>query len=305
MPDPVLFLKAVLAAAAVSGLWAFVCLWWRRPAGPVRTALASLGGILLGTVVGCLVFKIKPHWPPTAALDRFLTLILPLTLAVELIASIPRVPRWGARLLRVGLAAVAGRILLHGSSYLAGSSADWTMTQIALALGAAAGLLLLEWSLLLRLLNRAPGLSIPASTVATVTAGGLALMLSGYLTGGQVALPIAGSLAAVTLATRIGNARGQSAEVIGVGVVSLFGILILGRFFGELTTARALAIFLAPLLAWSGELPFIRRRKPWQIALVRIGLVAIPLAAVLFLAQRDFAAKSAATGADEYEMYQP
>ena len=89
-----------------------------------------------------------------------------------------------------------------------------------------------------------------------------------------------------------------------MGVLSVFSILILGRFFGELSTGRAVVIFLAPVLCWATELPAIRNRKPWLIAAVRLALVAIPLAAVLFLAQRDFARNSAATAGDDSGSYE-
>ena len=83
----------------------------------------------------------------------------------------------------------------------------------------------------------------------------------------------------------------------------MFSILILGRFFGELSTGRAVAIFLAPLLCWTTELPVFRHRKPWFVAAVRLALVAVPLAAVLFLAQRDFAKNSAMPAGEDAERY--
>jgi hypothetical protein len=70
--------------------------------------------------------------------------------------------------------------------------------------------------------------------------------------------------------------------------VGLFGVLFLGQFFGELSTGRALAVFLAPLVCWVTELPWLRKLKPWKIGAVRIALVAIPLLIVVALAKRDF-----------------
>jgi hypothetical protein len=65
-------------------------------------------------------------------------------------------------------------------------------------------------------------------------------------------------------------------------------LLFIGRFFGGLTTTRALTLFLAPLLCWATELAFLRGRKPWQVSALRLALVAIPLAVVLAVAKRDF-----------------
>jgi hypothetical protein len=65
-------------------------------------------------------------------------------------------------------------------------------------------------------------------------------------------------------------------------------LLFIGRFFGQLSTGRALAILLAPLLCWITELPRLRRQNPWFVGSLRLVLVMIPLAVVLFLAKRDF-----------------
>jgi hypothetical protein len=132
----------------------------------------------------------------------------------------------------------------------------------------------------------------------------MALMLSGYLTGGKAALPLAAGLAAVAIASRLVTSRTACSGAVDIGMISVFGVLILGRFFGELSTGRAIAIFLAPLLCWATELPVLRTRKPWIVAAVRLALVALPLAAVLFLAQRDFAKNSAMPAGDDSESYE-
>jgi hypothetical protein len=305
MPDPVLFAKAMIAAGAVSALVVASGLSWNRPAGAVRSGATWLLGLALAMIVGTRLLSLAPHWPPRDGLDRLLFVIFPVALTVELIGRIPRVPRWATWILRGGLAASAGRILLHGSSYLDGSASDWTIGEIRVALVIAAGGLMVVWWALDRLVQRSPGISISLAVAEVSVAAGLALMLSGYATGGQAALPLAAGLVGVAVATWVCKTAPATPGVLGVGLVGLFGILILGRFFGELTTGRAIALFLAPLLAWGAELSALRGRKPWQVAATRMALVTIPIAIVLFLAQQDFASKSAAAGADEYEMYKP
>ena len=71
------------------------------------------------------------------------------------------------------------------------------------------------------------------------------------------------------------------AGALGVGVVGLFGLLVMGRFFGELSTPRAALLLAAPLLCWLPELPPVRRLKLWQRGLVRVALVAVPVALVV------------------------
>lgn len=304
MPDPVLFAKAVAAAGAVSTVVVAVLLLLRRPASSVRINAASALGFTIGAAVGFRVLELAPHWPPVDGLDRFLFILLPLSVVVELIAGFDRVPRAAAWTLRVGLATVAGRVLLHGSSYLDGSASDFTVGQIWIALVVCAVLLTAVWSLLTWLMQRSAGISIPLALSQTCVAGGAALMLSGYLTGGKAALPLAAGLAGVAIASRLITSRTACSGAVGIGVVSLVGILILGRFFGELSTGRAVAIFLAPLLCWTTELRVFRNRRPWVIAAVRLALVALPLAAVLFLAQRDFAKNSAMPAGDDPGSYE-
>ena len=243
-------------------------------------------------MAGFRVLQLVPHWPPVDGLDRFLFIVLPAAIVIELIAGFASVPRLFAWGLRIALAAVAGRVLQHGSSYLDGSSSDWTVGQTRIALVVCAVLLTVVWGLLAWLTQRSGGISIPIAVSQTCVAAGMALMLSGYLTGGKAALPLAAGLAASAIVLRLIAVRNACPGAVGVGVVSLFCILILGRFFGELSTGRALIIFLAPLLCWATELPVLRNRKPWLVAAIRLSLVALPLAAVLFLAQRDFAKNS-------------
>jgi hypothetical protein len=304
MPDPVLFAKAVAISGAVSAVVVAVLTLLRQPASSARINVACILGIALGAAVGFRVLALAPHWPPVDGLDRFLFLLLSGSVVVELIAGFARVPRPAAWALRVALAAVAGRVLLHGSSYLDGSASDFTVGQIWIGLVISAVLVIAVGCLLAWLMQRSPGISIPLALSQTCVAGGMALMLSGYLTGGKAALPLAAGLAGVAIASRLVTSRTACPGAIGIGVVSLFGVLFLGRFFGELSTGRAVAILLAPLLCWTTELPVFRNRKPWVIAAVRLALVALPLAAVLFLAQRDFAKNSAMPAGEDSGSYE-
>lgn len=304
MPDPVLFAQAIAVAGIVSAIVVAALTLLCRPASAPRINAACIVGMSFGAVVGLRVLGLAPHWPPMDGLDRFLVILLPALVVIELLAGFARVPRPLAWTLRFGLAAVAGRVLLHGSSYLDGSSSDWTVGQIWIALVVSAALLSAVWSLLAWLLERSGGVSIPLVLSQTCLAAGMALMLSGFLTGGKAALPLAAILAGAALTSRLVTSRAACPGAVGIGIVSLFGVLMLGRFFGELSTGRAVVIVLAPLLCWVTELPVFRARKPWVVAAVRLALVALPLAAVLFLAQRDFARNSAAPGGAGSENYE-
>ena len=70
--------------------------------------------------------------------------------------------------------------------------------------------------------------------------------------------------------------------------VGLFSLLMIGRFFGELSTGEGLAVLLAPLLCWLTEIGGLQTKKPWLANIVRSLLVGIALLIVLFIAKRNF-----------------
>jgi hypothetical protein len=116
---------------------------------------------------------------------------------------------------------------------------------------------------------------------------GLTVMMAGYIKGGAAAFPLAATLAATTVGARLA-AKPLAPAIVGVGVVNLFGVLFIGRFFGRLSTGCSLALLLAPLLCWVTELPPLRKGNRWLVGLLRLALVAIPLLVILAIAKRAF-----------------
>ena len=287
MPDAVLFLKAMGTAAGVSALFVLALGWMRRPASATRLNLTIVSAVALGLLFGHLVLQVRPKWPPANGLDRLLTIILPAVVGIELLAGFASVPRRLVWSLRLSLSAATGRVLLYGSVYVA-ARGEWTVLQTWLSLGSCAILLVLVWSLLVRLADRAPGESIPLALAQASLCSGVTMMLAGYLTGGAAALPLAAALVGVAVAASLVTTRPAMHGAIGIGVVGLFGLLFVAKFFAGLPTGRTLVLFLAPLLCWASELPFLRGRPPWLIGTTRLALVAIPLVVVLVLEKRDF-----------------
>jgi hypothetical protein len=298
MPDPVLHLKAVCAAAGASALvvlalgWGRIR-WVRRPASTTSVNTACVLATGLGLGLGWGVLQLPLAWPPASGLGRLITIVMPATIVIELIAGVRRVPRWLAWSLRMVLAAAIGRILLHGSVYLAGSPGQWTALEAGIALAVSSALLAAHWCLLSWLSERRWGVSIPLALSMACLCGGITVMMAGYVAGGEAAVPVAAALVGATIAASFiaqdRNSHGGGAQgAIGIGVVGLFGLLFIGRYFGGLTTGRALTVFFAPLMCWATELPVLRGRKPWEVCALRLLLVAIPLVVVLALAKRDF-----------------
>jgi hypothetical protein len=291
MPEPLLYLKASGAAAIVSAVFMLTMTAVRRTPGVAWIHSTCVVAIGLGLAVGYYVLSLSVASPPMNGLDRLLVIVVPAVLGIELIAGLQSVPPWVAWSLRIGLAASMPRILLHGSVYLSGDSESTVWLAGAILVGCGA-LLAALWSLLSWLSRRSPGVSIPIALSLTIQCAGLTVMMAGYIKGGAAAFPIVATLLAVAIAARLVTKRFAVASVdapaIGIGVVGLFGLLFIGRFFGELSTSCTLVLLLAPLLCWATETPFLRDRKPWLVGSLRVVLVAIPLVVVLVVAKREF-----------------
>ncbi len=120
-------------------------------------------------------------------------------------------------------------------------------------------------------------------------ASGLAVMLSAYLTGGEVGLSLAAALVGVAgTAWLLAKTPAVDGAIRDRGWFGLFSVVMMGRFFGELSAGRSLTLLLSPLMCLVSEIPPIRNRKPWVIGVTRLAAVAVPLAIVLVLAKHDF-----------------
>ena len=321
MPDPVDYLKALLAAAVAS---AMIVLALRFVLRRSVDAIAEVVGVLAvsaGLLTGYGVLQFSWVWPPASALSRFLTIVLPTIVSVELLAAAVSAKGQGFRsgcgpdfpeILRFGVCASVGRILLHGSVYLAGpgkgNTDAWTSSQTIAVLCGSMAVLITAWTSLCRLSQRsAPG-SISLSLVMAILCAGISTMLAGYIKGGAAAIPLAAALAGTTLASSLLSCCAHQSDarpfcgMIGIGLIGLFSLLCIGRFFGQLSSPTAIVIFLSPLLCWISEIPKLRPNAPWQIGAIRLIAVAIPLAAVLVIAKRDFDQKMAPLLAAPSEM---
>jgi len=286
MPDPVELLKAMALAAGVAGAVLLILGKAGRSLNAVRPALGWPLGVGLGFFAGCLLIPdLRPEWPPAEDLDRFLLIVLPATVLVEAVAAWPRVPRWLAWLLRAALAFAAARVLLHGSTYLvqpAGpGNGEWSGEQRWYWLGGLGILLVFGWAGLELLNRKAPSRWIPLALAVVCLASAVAVMLTGYASSGQLGMPLTGALVGATLASLlVSSPEGQSAP-LGVGIVSLFSLLVMGCFFAGLDTISAALLFLAPLVCWPPVLPKLR-------GVVQVLLATLLAAVLVFLALQRF-----------------
>lgn len=299
MPDPIRILGAIAAAAITAAAIVSLVRWLRWPS-PAVAACGLIAGAGLGYAAGCAWLGVKPHWPPREDQDRLLLILFPTILLTELLATAFGKFAW---MLRAGLAAVAGWILLYGSIYLtdlAGpGSREWTPTQAGVILfGLAAGLFAVG-QLLRTLARRSPRRAVPLALAVACGGTAVTIMLSGYASGGMLGLPLAAAIGGAWLAALVTSAPGDDVPLVSVSVAGLFALLVIGRFFGELTTTHALILFFAPLAAWLPELPPVRRLPAWLCGASQLILTVIPVAIVLVLAQQKFVADSAAPSATD------
>jgi hypothetical protein len=308
MPDPLVMGQAMGLALAIAALALAIFGWWgrRRPAGVSWADVGWVLGIGAGFYLGCLMLEIRPQWPIREDLDRLLGLVIPAALLAELLAAFPRLPRWLIWALRIAVAGLGARILLHGSMYLAGpagpGSSAWTAPQTWLILGSIGAAEAAVWTLLVLLARRQAGATLPIALAIAVGGAAMSLMLSAYLVGGEAGLPLSAALLGASIVALIFPDASRSAAPIGLAVVGLASLLVIGRFFGELRTDHAVLLFAAPLLAWIPELPQLRRMRPWVRGLLRVLLVGLVVSGVVADAARRFIGKTgpaAAPGSQE------
>jgi hypothetical protein len=276
MPDPVLLLEAMGAAAALATVVLLLLVQPRRSSSTARVAAGWAASVGLGFALGCRFLNPKLHWPPREDQDRFLLLVMPSAFVVELLAAVPRLPRWLIGLMRGTLAAAVAPVLLYGSIYLTDSQSaeNWSPTQRLLILGAMTAALVTVWGLLALLQRRASGRSLPFALALTCAAAGMAVLFSGCISGGLLIVPLVGALIGAAVASLLLPVSPVSTGWLGLGIVGLFSVIVSGRFFADLTTAHALMLFTAPLLGWLPEIPCVcRLRLAWR-GLARTALIA-------------------------------
>ena len=287
MPDFVLMAQSFCLAAIVGGLTLLAIARSANPP-PWRIAAGWIAGLGGGIYCGCRRLGEWPHWPPLEDRDRFLVILLPLALAVEFAAMLLRDRGWITWGLRFCIAAAAPYILLYNSSYIADldgvgpGSAEWNLAGTALVLVLSAVMFAGVWGLLAVPQARSSDLGLSPVLVIAALASGATVMLCGYFRGGQLALPIAGAIAGATLASYALPKRPVENPCLGVGIVGIFTMTFIGRFFGSLPTSAAIVLLFAPLLAWIAEIPGLRKLPP--AARVAIGIAAVLIALVLIVA---------------------
>lgn len=295
MPDMLVLLEAT-AVAAIVGLVVGM-LGSRKSSAPAlvnfRLTLAVAAGLLLGS----LVLKGLPNFPPTEDRDRLLLLLLPLVALAQLTSDL--LARWPIAkwLCHGGVAFSSLPILLHGTNYLGSEP-----TKPVLVLAGIAALLWLYWSLMTPLAKHVPGW-VGVSMVLSAFASGVAILLSGYMSAGLLGFVLGAGLAGVTLATWICK---TDEYPVGIAIVGNFSLVAMGAYFGTLPIWVAATLLFAPLLLWTMELPGICRLPRAARVLASLVCVTVPLGGAVARSMQSFQQDSVQTStapepsADDY-----
>lgn len=317
MADFGLMGRALAVAAMAAGFVQLAFAWLGRGGSRLRETAGSLGGLAAGIYAGCGLLGEWPRLPPLEDRDRFLVVLLPLALVAEGVAANAR-SSWLTRVLRWGVAVTAAPILLYRSSYLADldgpGSAEWSAGTAAAIFAVLAICLAGLGEQMGHCARRTSRPAVAAALTLTLLAAGVTVMLSGYYRGGLFALPIAGAVAgassaACTLPQRrqvpqpandslspaaSGAVPVDSGPAVAIGLVGLFSVLVMGRFFGALSTVAMLGLAAAPVMMWAALLPPFHKLPPWVRGLVAVAAVVLPLVAIVVQAQANFTAAFAA-----------
>ncbi len=285
MVDPILILEAVAVAALTAAAITFFCGWPRRSADSVWTSLGSPLGVAAGFYIGCWLLGMKLRLSLQEDQDRLLLIVMPAIVLVEIAAALLGRRRWLALPLRLLVAAGAARVLLHGSTFIANhddAARKWDPELTWAILGGLALALAAGWTALAALARNRSRQSVPVALALACAGAAVTVMLSGYASGGILGLPLAAALTGYVIASSILPEAPGPGGALGLGIVGLFSILVIGRFFGELSTANAVLLFAGPLLCWLPELP-----ARFQ-GLTRVAVATVPVVAVMLVVLPKF-----------------
>jgi hypothetical protein len=264
-------LPGILVALLVSGIFTIVGRLWKA------NSWADAIAVGVGYAVGHAVTAGWPAFPPIEA-----TQWLPyFGIAVTVLAVIDTLLRPPGTLRAViwflSCAGILSLLLTSKFQY------GWSLFAGVLWIAGLATAMLVLTTFLDRTAQRDVSISLPLILAIVAGGTGLALMLSGSMLLGQLALVLAGAFGAIvivgTLLPNAINGRG----IAPVSATLLSGLWLSGYFFSELPPASGLLLLVSPIPALMLVL-FDESGNPRRGLLLRAILVAVPVALAVFLA---------------------
>jgi len=284
MNDQAIMALKVLAPAALFAGLVMLIAWWpragRRSSAAARTrlgwvaALALGGGFIAGLLV---VLGGWPGWPPR---ERWMWL-LPIASAAIAAGIVMGFVGRGA-LVRAIIAVFLSAAIAWMIQPLPAVEAPWRVRAIA-----GAGVLL-WWIALEPLAQHRAGALLPAALCITFAGLSMIILEARFANLSLATSAAAAALGAITfvalLQRRLSFAHGGTL----VAAALLVSISVVGWMYrargASVTALHFILIGAAPLMLWLGELPIVRRRAAGQATLIRLALVAGPVAAAIAVA---------------------
>jgi hypothetical protein len=279
MPDPQTILLWVISLPAAIALVATLVslIPWRREAAgqPWGPALAICAGFAATFVT--LKGLRGGGFPPGDVQHWLVYLGVPVVLSAVLATVWAKHARWVTLEGGVVLAILTVWLLTRPLARRVEPPEYWR--QFAIFCGA----FVCWFTLTEALAARVRGFAIPLLLALCAGVAALVLVNAHSLLLGQLAGAVAATLGAITVLAfwfqNLSLARGGVAAL----TVVLLGVILCGHLFADLTTGELALLFAAPLMAWAGELQFLKRGGVrFAVRLIAVLLVlAIPLVPAL------------------------
>jgi hypothetical protein len=264
-------LPGILVALLVSGAVTIVGRLWK--ANNWADAIA----VGIGYAVGHTVTAGWPPFPPIEATQwlPYLGIAVTILAVIDTLLRPPGVMR--AVIWFLGCVGILSLLLASKFQY------GWSLFAGVLWIAGLATAMLVLTSFLDRVAQRDASISLPLILAIVAGGTGLALMLSGSMLLGQLALVLAGTFGAIvivgTLLPNAINGRG----IAPVSATLLSALWLSGYFFSELPSVSGFLLLVSPVPALMLVL-FDESGNPRRGLLLRAILVAVPVALAVFLA---------------------
>jgi hypothetical protein len=264
-------LPGVLAAGLISGVLAIIGRLWKANNWVDAVAIG------IGYTSGHVVTAGWPTFAPAEA-TQWLPYFAISFLFVGVLDTLLRPAAWVRVTLWV-LCCVGILRLLLGAKFQYG----WSLTQGCLWIACLAVGMLVVAGCLDAAAQRDASVALPLSLAIVAGGTGAALMLSGSMLLGQLAIVLATALGAISAAGFALPTAAKGSGSVPTVVALLSSLWLSGYFFAELPPASALLLAVATVSA-PMLVRFSEGAKSWKGLLLRTAVVIVPVALSVFLA---------------------
>ena len=211
---------------------------------------------------------VSGRWtPPARDVYAWLIVAAGVAVVVSIIASVGERTRWTVVGLSIALLVATVALIAWRRKASLQPAQFWTSVAVT------TGGLVVWWASMEPLAALRRGATIPLFLSAAAGASALVLTDGGTARFGKIAGGAAVALLVVALMAMwlrdLSLARGG----VLATAIAVLGLLVCGYYYADVARIDVAIIAAAPLMAWFGELPLIRSRKPWLRFIITAVLV--------------------------------